>query len=219
MNLLISQSNTKNKTTMKTSFRYHQFMTMLMAWLVACSPALATTYYVDAQNGNDATSGTSTSNAWKTLTKVNSFTFPAGSEIRFKAGGIWYGQLHPKGSGAAGAVNKIDRYGSGNAPIIDGQGTASKPPVYLYNQQYWEIRNLEIINTDGGSPRRARRGVFILGEDAGQLKHIVLSNLYIHDVNGESDPRGAGGIVFEIREASNRRSGITSSLQTIPSRM
>ena len=45
-----------------------------MVWITAVmlfsSPALATTYYVDATNGNDSNPGTSQVQPWKTIAKV-----------------------------------------------------------------------------------------------------------------------------------------------------
>ena len=52
-------------------------------------PAQSATYYVDAKNGNDDNSGTSASNAWKSLEKLNLFQFQPGDLVLFKRGEIW----------------------------------------------------------------------------------------------------------------------------------
>ena len=71
-----------------------------------------TTYYVDANNGNDANSGTSPEQAWKSLTKVTATTFQPGDEILLKSGCVWNGEwLWPKGSGTEQAPIRIDKYG------------------------------------------------------------------------------------------------------------
>ncbi|MFD2332241.1 hypothetical protein ACFSR7_23545 [Cohnella sp. GCM10020058] len=57
-------------------------------------------YYVDSVGGNDANPGKSPALAWKTLANVNATTFSAGDQILYKRGGVLYGQLYPKGSGA-----------------------------------------------------------------------------------------------------------------------
>ena len=44
-----------------------------------------------------------------------------------------------------------DRYGGEAKPVINGHGEA-EDAVLLKNQEYWEIRNLEVTNT-GTSPR------------------------------------------------------------------
>jgi hypothetical protein len=149
-------------------------------------------YYVDNIGGDDSLAGTSEQTAWRTLTKVNATTFQPGDTILFKAGGSWSGKLHPKGSGAAGSPIVIDQYGTGNKPIINGGGLVGTGAVYLYNQQYWEINNLEITNT--GSASGQKMGVSIEAEDAGDLRHIYLRNLTIHDVNGLNTDKQNGGI-------------------------
>src|SRR5690606_17175549 len=60
-------------------------------------------YHVDADTGNDNNDGLTPVTAWKSLTKVNATTFLPGAKILFKAGGIWGGQLWPKGSGINGS--------------------------------------------------------------------------------------------------------------------
>ena len=162
------------------------------------------TYYVDAAGGNDANNGLTPATAWKTLTKVNSFTFSANNRILFKAGGVWTGRLYPKGSGIQGFPVIIDMYDSGNKPLIDGNGMTGTGVVYLYNQQYWEINNLEITNNAASGSDR--RGVRIEAENYGTANHIYLKNLNIHNIKGtvgqsRADKRTAG-IGYAIVDAS-----------------
>ncbi|MCR8657109.1 RICIN domain-containing protein [Paenibacillus endoradicis] len=159
--------------------------------------AANTTYYVDCFEGADSNSGTTTSSAWKTLSKVNGTTFSAGDQILLKSGCAWTGQLHPKGSGTSSSPIIIDQYGTGNKPIINGEGTVASS-LYLYNQQYWEINNLEITNF--GSTVGRRKGVHLVGENAGTLNHIYLKGLKVHNVNGDAkkDDDATGGIVTEV---------------------
>jgi hypothetical protein len=46
-------------------------------------------YYVDATSGNDANDGRSPAAAWKTIAKVNGYSFSAGDRILFKRGEMW----------------------------------------------------------------------------------------------------------------------------------
>ncbi len=167
------------------------------------SPGI-TTYFVDATGGNDGNSGLSPSMAWKSLAKVNGITFNPGSRILFKAGEVWTGRLYPKGSGLAGYPNSIDMYGTGTKPIINGNGLTGTGVVYLYNQQYWEISNLEITNdaTAGDD----RRGVRIEAENFGTANHIYLKNLAIHNIKGlvgqGRTEKRTGGIGFAIVDVS-----------------
>jgi hypothetical protein len=163
------------------------------------SPEL-TIYYVDAIDGNDLNSGLSTATAWKTLTKVNATTFSPNNRILFKAGGVWTGRLYPKGSGISGSPIIIDMYGTGSKPLIDGNGMTGTGVVYLYNQQYWEINNLEITNN--AAAEGDRRGVRVEADNYGTSNHIYLKNLYIHNIKGsvgqERTDKRTGGIGFAI---------------------
>ncbi|MEI7980237.1 MAG: DNRLRE domain-containing protein [Bacteroidota bacterium] len=164
------------------------------------------TYYVDALDGNDLNDGLTPASAWKTLAKVSAITFAPGSRILFKAGGSWTGRLYPKGSGEAGNPIVIDSYGAGPKPLIDGAGMTGTGVVYLYNQQYWEINNLEIINdaASGGD----RRGVRIEAKNYGTANHIYLKNLSIHNIKGlvgQGRPeKRTGGIGFAIVSVSTQ---------------
>ncbi|WP_173112098.1 CARDB domain-containing protein [Paenibacillus qinlingensis] len=154
--------------------------------------AAGTNYYVDDINGNNTYEGTSEQTAWKTLAKVNGTTFQPGDHILFKSGGSWSGQLHPLGSGTDGSPIIIDQYGTGNKPIINGGGILNTGAVFLYNQQYWEINNLEITNK--GTASGQKMGISIEAKDIGTLNHIYMKNLVIHDVNGLQTDKQNGGI-------------------------
>lgn len=152
-------------------------------------------YYVDSISGNDNNDGLSPNTAWKSLTKVNATTFQAGSTISFKAGCMWTGQLYPKGSGTGGNPITIDMYGSGNKPVIAGGGTVADT-FYLYNQQYWVVKNLEITNDSASAGKR--KGVHIVAQNIGTCNFIHLQNLYVHHVKGDNTDKLTGGIVIEV---------------------
>ncbi len=79
----------------------------------------ATNYYVST-SGSDSNSGTSESQPWKSLTKVNSFTFSPGDQILFKRGEEWSGTITVKSSGTSGSPIVYGAYGSGDKPKIYG---------------------------------------------------------------------------------------------------
>lgn len=158
-----------------------------------------TTYYVDADNGDDSNAGTSEDTAWKSIDKVNSVTFEAGDRILLKAGCEWENTtLSPKGSGEEGSPIILGSYGEGDLPKLSGNGQV-EDVVLLVNQEYWDISNLDISNTaegleglddiemedENGSLLGDLRGIRIAGQDAGQLDGYVLHDLYVHDVTGE----------------------------------
>ncbi|PYT29000.1 MAG: xylose ABC transporter [Acidobacteria bacterium] len=167
-----------------------------MIWRLSFLSAVmlhAATYYVDSATGSDANSGTILSAPWRTLAKVNATEFQPGDQILFKSGAIWQGQLVPKSSGAGGSPIVVDRYGSGPKPLIDGAGQV-EDAVKLYNVQHIEVRNLEITNH--GTEGTVRRGADIFLDNFGTAKHIVVSGLYVHDVNGTNQKKDTGGIIF-----------------------
>ncbi|WP_125702184.1 carbohydrate binding domain-containing protein [Lacticaseibacillus daqingensis] len=174
-------------------------------------------YYVDATAGNDSNSGTSTDQAWQSLAQVNQTTFQPGDAILLKAGAHWTGTLAPKGSGSAAQPIILGAYGDGAKPVIDGAGQENT--VSFLNQQYWEVRDLELTNKEPGlslttfasSPRR---GLLILGADYNPdhltktdpsvvttLHGFNVHDLYIHDIYGQDakDLNGSAGIQVAVR--------------------
>ncbi|WP_320112666.1 LamG-like jellyroll fold domain-containing protein [Draconibacterium orientale] len=79
----------------------------------------ATVYYVSA-SGDDANTGTSESQPWKTLVKVSSTSFSPGDQILFKRGDEWSGTITVTSSGSAGSPIVYGAYGSGEKPKIYG---------------------------------------------------------------------------------------------------
>ncbi|MCY7291014.1 MAG: T9SS type A sorting domain-containing protein, partial [Ferruginibacter sp.] len=100
-----------------------------------------------------------------------------------------------------------------------GQGV-----IYLYNQSYIEINNLEITNSpngpinsnyfvglfqNGNNPLGAdRRGIMVAIDNYGTANHIYLKNLDVHHVKGQlgsgnttqngAIPKRTGGIYFSV---------------------
>jgi hypothetical protein len=146
----------------------------------------ATTYYLDcsaSQNGN----GTQAS-PWNSPVSVNAFTFLPGDHILLNRGTGCNGALAPQGSGVADSPIVIDAYGTGAQPVING-GSA-QAALTLFNQQYWEITNLEIT---GGN----RYGVYVSGNTPNtSINHIRLTNLNVHGATYTSTKRADSGEVF-----------------------
>lgn len=160
---------------------------------LAAFPLQAATYYVDDTGGNDSNAGTSSGAAWRTLTKVNGQTFAPGDSLLFKAGGVWTGQLHPLGTGSSGNAITIDRYGTGAAPLIQGNGNSAT--VLLDDQQFWTVKNLDITNN--GTAGTLKRGIHVRATDLGQADSIHLVNLRVHDVTGDPADKDSAAIFFE----------------------
>ncbi|MFI6595847.1 right-handed parallel beta-helix repeat-containing protein [Nonomuraea sp. NPDC050536] len=156
--------------------------------------AQSNTYYVDCQS-TKAPKGTLL-RPLNSLNQVNKLALKPGDRVLFKRGSACTGTLAPKGSGAAGSPIVVDAHGQGAKPRIQGGG--AEDAVMLHNQQQWEIRNLEVTNT--GATAGKRRGVRVSARDAGTLRHIVLSGLDVHDVNGDDtkDEYGSAGITMWV---------------------
>lgn len=163
---------------------------------------IGTTYYLDSNSGQTNGDGLSPQSAFDSLADVNHKTFKPGDRLLIKANSKFKGTLWPKGSGKPGQPIIIDMYGTGAKPQIDANGSyfvkqtkdwqgpftgkehnQIGAAVYLYNQQYVEINNLDVKNT-GDNTDRDRSGIRIEGYDAGVLNHIYIRNCNIHDVRG-----------------------------------
>ena len=207
---------------MKISFSLKKYLqnnliikTFCILFILTSSISKANTFYIDSVAGVDSNNGTSTTTPWKNIAKINSMTFGANDKILLKCGSIWSGQqLKFLGSGLASFPIVIDQYGTGAKPILNGSSTTkvngittvNQGVVYLYNQDYIEINNLEITNypittastanpnsiffigifENGTNPLGAdRRGVMVAIKDKGVCNHIHLKNLNIHHIKGQ----------------------------------
>ena len=91
----------------------------LAVGLTPTGVAAASTFYVDCSAGNDASGGTSTTSAWRSVSRANSAPMSPGSKLLFKRGCVWSGTaLLAKWSGTATSPITIGAYGSGNRPLF-----------------------------------------------------------------------------------------------------
>ncbi|KQC00305.1 hypothetical protein AQF98_12510 [Pedobacter sp. Hv1] len=144
-------------------------------------------YFIDNVNGNDNYLGKSSKQAWKTLAKVNAQVFQPGDQVLFKRGGKWKGQLVPKGSGTKTQAIVFSAYGKGALPQIAAEGKF-RDVVLLHNLSNISVKYLDLSNHDPEvkEQKTGPTGVRILAEDIGTISNIQLSNLYIHDINGDN---------------------------------
>ena len=160
----------------------------------------ATDYYISSSTGSDANNGLSQNTPWQTLNKLNSLTFSVNDKILFKSGDTWKGMFWLKGSGTNNNPIIIDKYGGTTKPIIDGNGYQSA--ILIYNDDYIEINNLEIINEAShlkpngdkktlsgfggadhswGIGKYNRFGIKIVSNNR-SLYHFRINNVFVHKI-------------------------------------
>lgn len=180
------------------------------------------TFYVDSEKGDDSAEGTTEKTAWESLDKVKEYgAFVPGDKILLKRGSVFTGQqLAFQGMGAKGKPIEISTYGKGELPRLEGNGQVENV-VSLYNQQYVEIRNLEITNLDtqyntnfglneSNNTEKALRAVNVSIRDFGTASGIVIENCYIHDINGNINLKWNGGIFFDVK--ANIQNGVLTGV-------
>jgi len=175
---------------------------VILLGLLGLSWATAAEYYLDCNSGNDANSGTSPAQAWRTLEQANQITLQAGDQLFLKAGCAFQGQLKPQGWGAPGRPIRVTPYGEGPKPRIDGGGVMPAA-LYLRNIEYVEVEDLEITN-QGPAREPGRAGVMVHLINFGTAHHIVLRRLDVHDVNGSLVKKEGGGYGIYWRNEGNQ---------------
>jgi parallel beta-helix repeat protein len=105
----------------------------------------AASFYVDAVSGNDSNTGQSTTLPWKTISKVNSFSFQPGDSILFKKGCTWNQSLIIKNNGTSALPIVYSSYGTGSMPVIDAQSQFSNI-VNITDKNYIVIDNFKLMN-------------------------------------------------------------------------
>jgi len=86
----------RSRTVLAPSFLATTVATAILIPIAGPAPAAqaaGTTYYVDAVNGNDRTTGKSPGTAFRTLDRVNKVAFVPGDTVLFRAGQTWTGRL------------------------------------------------------------------------------------------------------------------------------
>ncbi len=151
---LMSSLRMKNKT-----FFLVVLLCLFFSMFLMSGRLQAQTYYVDAVTGNDNFSGTSPSNAWKTLKKVSSRTFQPGDQVLFKRGQVWYGGLTISGSGVENKPIVIGDFGDENEPMPIFDGTYGPP--FRFN---WALVRNNIYKTVQGPGLNDPNILFYNGE-------------------------------------------------------
>ncbi|MBX2977856.1 MAG: right-handed parallel beta-helix repeat-containing protein [Flavobacteriales bacterium] len=96
--------------------------------------AHAVTYFV-SHNGNDANSGTSQGQAWRTIDRLmqSIYSLQPGDGIRFERGGTYRGELSLPVSGTSSQKITVGAYGTGPKPIISGSAQVTNWTLHSGN--------------------------------------------------------------------------------------
>lgn len=187
-------------------------LAIVLLFIITVNCVQAKSYYLDSTNGNDQSTGTSPQSAWKSLEKIRTLTLKPGDKILLKKGEVFHGELYIHGKGKANDPIIIDQYGEAAAnPCIKGNDE-SLYAVCIYNSEYIEIRNLEIVNT-GKNRLPYRTGIKVHLNDYGIANSISLKSLYIHDVNGSLvKAHGGGSGILVVNEGEKVKTAFNGLL-------
>ncbi len=139
--------------------------------------AVGRTYYVDAENGNDASDGTSEVTAWKTLGRADDVTYAAGDRLLLKRGGRYPGVFIPNGDGTADAPIVFSAYGEGDAPIIVGEDGFFS--VVFCDAGYWTVEDLFFTSPEGW-------GIWIYAANDHDVVGITIRNCVFRDISPDA---------------------------------
>ncbi len=172
-----------------------------------------TTYYVDASSGNDGASGTSKSQAWRSINKVNFASLNSGDTVLFKGGQTFGGEL------------KV--YGKTGVTFSSYDGTAHLTTgVYAQDSRNLTFNNLEISGGDSGIQtyrvtnstftnlnihNNQEMGIFFLGNSSNN----TISNSQFHHNGGGNVGSGvqindgsSNNVVSNVRSFNNAEHGV-----------
>ncbi len=130
-------------------------------------------YYIDSRYGDDRNDGLSRQTAFRSLERINKITLCGGDTVLLKAGTEYTGSLHLKRILDGGLI-RIDRYGVGDKPLINGTG---KPPILLENFECVELQNIAVTNPQG------EMGIQVLCKTSGEFRHVHIRNCSVSHVN------------------------------------
>jgi hypothetical protein len=177
------------------------------------NPPLAGTFYIDAENGNDLSTGRSEAQAWKTFAHVNATLLAAGTKILLKKGSVWNQRIEVRGAGTVNDWISIGSYGTGAAkPKISLTNDPNDIGVLIcdldktagtsrsLNISYIEIKDLEISNT--------RLGIFYRSTTGSANTGFRVSNVTFNNINCDE-------VMAAINTAADKNAAITTQLAAV----
>ncbi|MGH3379676.1 MAG: right-handed parallel beta-helix repeat-containing protein [Actinoallomurus sp.] len=183
--------------------------------LAVTGPANAAvgTYYV-SPSGNDSNSGLSPSQAWKTVAKVNGFTFPQGSLVYFEGGQTLTGCLvfnsHNVPSSSASSPFRLYSYGTGQATIKSNCTGDYSAAVIADNISGFQLSGLKLVN---GS--KTATGVLLENQTSSSpTQGMMVADSEITGFSPPSSSKSAfGGEIMVLGYAVNGHTGPLNNVQ------
>jgi hypothetical protein len=174
--------------------------------------AVGTNYYVDSVAGSDANSGLSESAPWKTLSKIQTWSFSPGDTVNFKCGSSWSSGLTFRRSGTARNPITLKAYGSGAAPVISNPGARNGHSIDVAGS-YVIVRDFLLrdgkeagVSINPGANNvivqhneitASGEGVLVKGGNALVTRNYVHDLVMVHNDSGGDDDYGAVAVVLD----------------------
>jgi len=188
---------------MKNSLKHISLL--LIVLFAACSHQRNTAnYYFDPVDGKDTHSGTTPSQAFKSLSKIKELSLKPGDSILLKSGTTFTDELYISCKGAPERPVVLGKYGGDARPHIKGDASQIQA-VHVYNTEYFVIRDLEISN-QGDEPVNRLKGLHVEVDNYGEVHNITIDNLYIHDVVGGLRIDRGGGTALCLQNSRDKDS-------------
>ncbi len=174
-----------------------RLITIVAALILSVISYAQTNYYVSAQHGNDSLSGTSLSEAWRTITRAAN-SLQAGDTV-FITSGIYYECVLPQYSGNANQYITYTVY-PGDTAIIDGSDSIG-PGLYLdfSDRGIFDVKNKKYINVIGLTIRNSGKGGGVMCRYGSSYINIENNHIYNCGATGI----GAGYSRYEHPLATN----------------
>ncbi len=165
-----------------------------------------TTFFVDAENGNDQNIGTSAQQAWQTLERASKANLKPGDSLLLNGGQKFNGFLTLDSlTGTPEMPIVISSFGDGRATIKSGNTIA----VHISNSRYIEVSNLILIGS-GRKDGNDNNGIEFRDVQYGSINNLEVSG-YLH-----SGVKVTGGSDISITHVFAHNNGFSGIFVDIP---
>jgi hypothetical protein len=177
---------------------------LVLTYIISFS-AIANSYYINSETGNNNNDGSSPTSAWKTLDRVSQVHFKAGDQILLATGLEYFGSLVLKSQkGTLKRPILISSYKYNNSekqPHINATGYLNG--ILIIDSSHITVRGLS-ISANGGNEnpiKGMRCGILYKSETTGDYKNIIIENCIVRNIffenpgfqRGEKEIKTANG--------------------------